>query len=43
MTATRTSTADKGIAEEVEKGEVGVFDRDDTHMTRQILWKLDTR
>ncbi|KAI0127197.1 putative MFS transporter [Xylariales sp. AK1849] len=45
MSAVRTSTTDKGAAEEVEKGDVGpyAFDHHDKHMTRKILWKLDTR
>ncbi|KAI1851539.1 hypothetical protein JX265_012379 [Neoarthrinium moseri] len=39
-----TSTAHKGVVEEIEKGGTGVsLDLHDKHMTRNILWKLDTR
>ncbi|KAF3014798.1 hypothetical protein E8E14_011638 [Neopestalotiopsis sp. 37M] len=46
MSSTRnTSIAHKATAEEVEKGEVfhTSADHDHAHMTRKILWKLDTR
>ncbi|KAI4603781.1 hypothetical protein KJ359_003601 [Pestalotiopsis sp. 9143b] len=46
MSTENTSYAHKGVvAEEVEKGSSHVpFDHDhDSHMTRSVLWKLDTR
>ena len=36
---------DKAAAQEVEKGDVGTEDMmtDEHHLTRRVLWKLDTR
>lgn len=40
-----TYSEDKAAAQEVEKGDVGAGDimADEHHLTRRVLWKLDTR
>lgn len=43
MASIHEDTTVKGIAEQVEKGDVGAFDHDNIQTTRRILWKLDTR
>ncbi|KAK6077234.1 major facilitator superfamily transporter [Seiridium cupressi] len=45
MSTERNSATHKGAIEEIEKGDAGadVIDRHDKHLTRKVLWKLDTR